>query len=978
MRVKGLIRTAVLLFLRIAFRVYYRAIHVQGLERVPAQGPVLLVANHPNSLLDPALLIHLVPRTVRFGAKHTLFAGPLQPVMEAFGAIRLVRASDDPRAMRKNLEAFDVYARVLQGGDVAAIFPEGISQDEMRVAPVKSGAARIALKAESESGFHLGLVLLPVGLQFEPRRRFRADALVRIGEPVPVADLSELHGRNPREAVRVLTDRIDEAIKRLALHVETDAHAPLVERLADVYLERARRTGLAGARGTALRAELLQKIAVCVNHYAKADPEAVAAASRALTRYDRLRETAGIDRRLLEEPERLLPTPFGLAQMCVEGALGLFPALFGALTCGIPYLLTRAAAAHYTMRRGYEVARSLTHVLAGAITFPLAWGLQIAWVHHAEFSRNATIAFCALLAPTGLFALAYVRRMRKIALLIGGRVASWFRMDALARVRSAREELISLLDRMRDRYRTEVLGWPPVKVPRGRKRLAAGSVLAALVALLGTWLVLAWRDRPVAGLPSVPSPWDEIRRTDPALAQERLRRDALSAAHALAELDRVEARMRALRAEFAAGRRSYYKQDDADEVARLLLTYLNLRTALLRTVWMYRGEPEGPHGDPRGGEKAFLVAYASASGLLQKAAVLVETFGDDPLAQRKLNEGDAAWGIPGGNYDQALANLASGSVLAEMRQAQGEFDALRARGAFPQEEPYPSLERAAIRARPAIERAQKALGERKLAVALRRMRQGVADPYTRAQAVVSTWIGDFRIKDRPPLRGLISPGQTESLRGDLRPGDILVERRNWFMSNAFLPGYWPHAALYLGTPDSLRELGVADDPRVTPHWGAFLGKDAHGHAHAVIEADSEGVHFTSLEHSAGEADGIVALRPRVTDERRREAICRAISHYGKPYDFDFDFFSTHALVCTEVVFRAYDGAIDLPLTTILGRKTLPAQTFVQVHVDSRGRNDRPFDMVRFLDADEEAGRAVERDEDAIAGTLERSRFSFAR
>jgi len=96
-------------FLRIAFRVYYRSIQVQGAQSVPEEGAVLLVANHPNSLLDPAILVHLIPRTLRFGAKHTLFSGPLGLVLEAFGAIPLVRAQDDPRGGRRNLEALDLY-----------------------------------------------------------------------------------------------------------------------------------------------------------------------------------------------------------------------------------------------------------------------------------------------------------------------------------------------------------------------------------------------------------------------------------------------------------------------------------------------------------------------------------------------------------------------------------------------------------------------------------------------------------------------------------------------------------------------------------------------------------------------------------------------------------------------------------------------------------------------------------------------------
>ena len=62
--------------LRVAFKLYFRSINVQGLERFPQQGPVLLVANHPNSLLDPAILTTLLPRPIHYGAAIVIFKGP--------------------------------------------------------------------------------------------------------------------------------------------------------------------------------------------------------------------------------------------------------------------------------------------------------------------------------------------------------------------------------------------------------------------------------------------------------------------------------------------------------------------------------------------------------------------------------------------------------------------------------------------------------------------------------------------------------------------------------------------------------------------------------------------------------------------------------------------------------------------------------------------------------------------------------------
>ena len=463
---------------RVALRVYFRAIHVHGIDRLPVQGAVMLVANHPNSLVDPAILAACLPRAVRFGAKHTLFTGPFRRILEAFHAIPLVRAQDDPHGTGRNAASFKRFVACLRDGHVTAIFPEGLTRDAAQLAPFKTGAARIALQAEAGSGFTLGLTVVPVGLQFEPRRQFRGDAFVRIGEGFTIGDLAQLYADDPRQASRALTERISTSIAGLAYHVDATDRIPFVERLVDVYFQRARRTGIAGVRGRAVRGELKQKMAVCLNHYVDADPDAVAEVERALTRYERLRETAGLDRRLLEEPLHLLPGPLALVQAIVEALVGALPALFGWLTGAAPYYVTTKLARLVSRRERNIATLSLGHILIGAIVFPAIYGLELLWVWSA-FSRVATLTFALLLVPTALFARAWIRRMRKVAAHVGGRMAAWMKLDAVARVVEAQNQLLHRMERMRERYRAEVLGWGPVdsRVPVGIRKSPAPDAL---------------------------------------------------------------------------------------------------------------------------------------------------------------------------------------------------------------------------------------------------------------------------------------------------------------------------------------------------------------------------------------------------------------------------------------------------------------------------------------------------------------------
>src|SRR5262245_63913398 len=79
-------------FLRLVTRVFFRQVEVAGLENIPATGPVLFAGNHPNSLIDPNLIITTCGRKVHFAAKDTLFEGRImRAVLRGLGAVPLAR-----------------------------------------------------------------------------------------------------------------------------------------------------------------------------------------------------------------------------------------------------------------------------------------------------------------------------------------------------------------------------------------------------------------------------------------------------------------------------------------------------------------------------------------------------------------------------------------------------------------------------------------------------------------------------------------------------------------------------------------------------------------------------------------------------------------------------------------------------------------------------------------------------------------------
>src|SRR5690349_3007447 len=153
----------------IALRWYYAEIVVQGAGRAPRRGPLLIIANHPNALIDPLLVGTALPRRVMLTAKATLFDNPaLSALLHAAGVVPLRRAKDEhPGAQgeagtNRNAEAFRSVTAALRRGGTVLIFPEGISHDAPTIAPLRTGAARIVLQAHSEGVG--GIAMLAIGL----------------------------------------------------------------------------------------------------------------------------------------------------------------------------------------------------------------------------------------------------------------------------------------------------------------------------------------------------------------------------------------------------------------------------------------------------------------------------------------------------------------------------------------------------------------------------------------------------------------------------------------------------------------------------------------------------------------------------------------------------------------------------------------------------------------------------------------------
>lgn len=413
--------------------------------------------------------------------------------------------------------------------------------------------------------------------------------------------------------------------------------------------------------------------------------------------------------------------------------------------------------------------------------------------------------------------------------------------------------------------------------------------------------------------------------------------------------------------------RDYYLPEEEDRIRALFMSYLSYRSAMLRMVATYIGFEVVRDENARA--RAFTLGYAAAMTTYKSSLQLVNAYRGE-VARLKLNEPEREWGIPAGMFDriyEGVSNERNMDLAMEMAAYfEIERGGWREAAVWPRDD-FDWLEGRILDGLAYVQENGIAGRTARIDLFFDRVRKSAYTPMYAGQSILAEWIGDTRVAQRPPV---IHTEQIESMESRLRPGDILLERRNWYLSNAFLPGFWPHAALYVGRIDDLRALGIANEPSIQPVLEAYLATAPDGRDHTVIESVSEGVIFNSLTESM-HADYVAVLRPRLNDEERGEAILRAFRHHGKPYDFEFDFFTSDKIVCTELVYRAYQGMLRFDLVRVMGRDTLPALELVHKYNRERDQPEQELDFVLFLDADSASGRARDAGEEEFMASAAR-------
>jgi len=376
----------------------------------------------------------------------------------------------------------------------------------------------------------------------------------------------------------------------------------------------------------------------------------------------------------------------------------------------------------------------------------------------------------------------------------------------------------------------------------------------------------------------------------------------------------------------AAEERGYYKPDEDEVIRSMYRRYLRVRVSMLDLVeglrYLLDGEVDLTWVERL---KAFTVGFSAGSILMRASRYLLAVSRERSSLLKKLDEAEPLFGIERHSFSKIYKSMSSPRQAWRYHEAIQFFDLHRDEiiGLAGCGEKWNQVVNLLLGEEPDMGMRKRDFVKQQFGYRLFEFKRRSASSYRRAMFHVfrlsGRKIADLKhpfVRKRGGKR--VNDGLKAALKGLLKPGDVVITRHDDAMSNLFLPGFWPHAALYIGDEGERKALGLE------------LGGEVD-----FIEAKKDGVllrHHSETLH----VDACVVLRPRLEPSAVLEALGRAVRHRGKRYDFLFDFRVPERLACTEVVYRGYHsvGGIDFKLIEKAGRFCLPAEDLLDQVVDN--------------------------------------------
>ena len=382
--------------------------------------------------------------------------------------------------------------------------------------------------------------------------------------------------------------------------------------------------------------------------------------------------------------------------------------------------------------------------------------------------------------------------------------------------------------------------------------------------------------------------------------------------------------------------RGYYDPVEDERLRETYASYLGMRVAIWQTIQnlkpRFRRYKKG-QVLTQGELQAFGIAFCGAEIIVRTGEYLIGLARERDIVWKKLDEGELRYGLKRKSFTRLYRQLTSNFTMRRFYQARDYFDAHReaVMAAMEIEELEPIADILTSLNLPTASRGDHLRRYRRF-VNFSLRRRSISAGRNTMFALFEATGSDIAELKIPLVKKVGAPKRVtshiiERLKSTLEPGDVFITRHDDAMSNLFLPGFWPHGALYIGASDERASRGISD---VSDGYKHSTADDIN-----ILEAKKDGVLLRPIEETL-QVDAFVVLRPKLSNAQINQALSKALSHAGKLYDFIFDFSTSDRLVCTEVIYRTYHGVgpLDFTLSTKAGRKCLSAEDFLNQAIEN--------------------------------------------
>jgi glycerol-3-phosphate O-acyltransferase/dihydroxyacetone phosphate acyltransferase len=436
-----MIRTLLERAICLLVRVFFRRLEVSGRDYVPVTGPVIFVLNHPNALVDPVVLLCRAGRPVAFLAKEPLFRTPIISIfVRALDSIPVYRRMDQADTSR-NRATFEAAGALLASGGSLAVFPEGTSHSDPSLKPFRTGAARIALATATAAG----LPVVPAGLFYTAKTRFRSSALLCFGPPIMVTPVTpDPDGEPPASAVRRLTGEMESALGGLTLQADRHEALGLVASAERIFRSATPDPG----RDLTDRLQLRRRFLAGYARLREKAPDRLTAIQSRIVRYQAALDEAELSPELLPTSGYRLWTVLRVTVRTSATLLVLLPLAVAGTALHLPGWVAIELISRRHEQSNPDMVATVK-ALGGLVFYGATW-IALAWVAGERWGWPGVLAGLVGGPVSGFAALQFLERADRFAgrargLLLALTGQRRF-LRLIAERRAIREELVALSD----------------------------------------------------------------------------------------------------------------------------------------------------------------------------------------------------------------------------------------------------------------------------------------------------------------------------------------------------------------------------------------------------------------------------------------------------------------------------------------------------------------------------------------------------